>query len=334
MKSVVCLILIQFALIRPSEAAQASDFLREQFKSSDIIYFGEFHTVAEDKEFLRTTLEDLMMDGTVDGFAFEFTRANQQQVFEQFLRDVSATPGSEKESEYLKQLNWSYSNMFNVKEYDAVMRLMKRIWVSKSGKVTFCAIDASGTNADTTDNGPKFQVLSNLPQTVQEEIKKLSGKSLQEIAKDSYAYDREASIGANVAQCAARSKKLIAYVGMGHAIRTERIMSSDWRTAARYTELAATGKTVKSLLLAQGYYDPFDPQTKQLPWFSETCLAQNRVTDFAAYSSASIPSQFDPCLTASSPDGLTKVSFGQAFDFVVVGPKGTKIKPSAERQWR
>ncbi len=336
MKLFFCLIFIQIGLIQPSRASeQVEDFFREQFKTADVIYLGEFHTVAEHKELLAQLLKNLMLDGTVDGFAFEFTKATQQSVFEQFLNDQSATPGSEKEFEYFKQLNWKYQNMFNVQEYDAIMRLMKQIWIAKKGQVVFCAIDAQALNSDQEDAGPKYKALKALPQLIQDEIVKVEGKSIEQEAKDGSAYDREATMGVNIANCAARAKKIIAYVGLGHAIRTERLIPNiKWRTAATYTEIILPNKSVKSAFIAQGYYDPYDLSNQQLPMFSEQCLASKFASDFTAYQSASVPNGAAPCLIQSSPDGKNKISYAQMFDYVVLGPKGSKIKPTSTRQWR
>lgn len=335
LKQILCLMFLQLAVVQPSRAGQVEDFFREQFKHDDVIYLGEFHTVAEHKVLLGRLLQTLMMDDTVDAFAFEFSRSGSQPALDEYLRDSKATPGSEAETNYFKKLNWSYDNMFNVSEYDAIMRLMKQIWISKKGAVTFCAIDARGVNPDTQDDGPKYKVLKALPQAIQNELVKISGKSIELLARNDYAYERESTIGANVASCASRSKKTIAYVGLGHAVRTERIVAtSDWRTAARYTEVALRGKSVKSALIAQGYFDPYDPQTKSFPVFSEKCLSADLVTDFAGFAAGSTPREFDACLVVASPDGKGSVSYAKAFDYIVAGPKGSKIKPSSVRQWR
>lgn len=322
----LCLLFLQLAVIRPALAGQVEDFFREQFKLSDIIYVGEFHTVAQHKEILFSLLQTLMMDDTIDGFAFEFSRYDDQQTLNQYFRDTDATPGSPKELEYFKHLNRSYSNMFNVKDYDIVMRLMKQIWINKQGKVNFCAVDARSVNPDDSDNGEKYQALKKLPQVVQNEISQISGKTIQQAAKESPAFDREASIGVNVANCFRHTKKMIAYVGMGHAMRTERILPTSWRTAARFTELALPGKIVKSALLAQGYFDPNDLQTSRWPMFSEKCLSSG-LTQTVAYTSSSIPDALNVCVVSESPNGGQKISLAGAFDFVVFGPKGTKIAP-------
>lgn len=79
------------------------------------------------------------------------------------------------------------------------MWLMKQIWTPKKGKITFCAIDVSSVNADEKDEGPKYKAL---PQTVQDEIVKISGKSLEQLVKDRRAFDREAAMGVYIAQLA------------------------------------------------------------------------------------------------------------------------------------
>jgi len=275
-----------------------------------------------------------MMDGTVDAFAFEFSRDESQAFLDAYLRDADATPGSEKESDYFKKLNWSYSNMFNVKEYDSIMRLMKQIWNDKKGAVSFCAIDSRSVRPDTEADGPKYKMLKLLPQTIQDELVKITGKSIELLAKHQHVYERESTMGANVARCAARAKKTIAFVGFGHAIRMERLFPSEWRTAARYTEAAMGGKSVKSAFIAQGYFDPYDEEGKSIPIMSEKCGDANLIEDFVGFPASLVPREFDVCLVASMHNDKGSVSYSKAFDYVVVGPKGSKVKPNSPRQWR
>lgn len=335
LKQLVALLTIQVAFLHFASASQVTDFFRQEFKNVDVIYLGELHTVAEHKVLLADLLETLVRDGTIDVFAFEFTRANKQTVFEMYLGDTAATPGSEREFSYFKEMHWAYGDMFNVKEYDAIFRLMKRLAAEKQQKVAFCAIDAGYINEDTDANGPKFQQLSRLPVAIQSELRKITGMSIEQLGRNEWAYDRETAIGFNVAECAKRGKKTLAFVGFNHAIRTERIMPENgWRTSSRYTELALPGKTVKSALIAQGYFDPYDNSIRQFSMFDSQCLKLDVVRDFTAFRAESVADNFAPCLAIQSSENDPTVSLASTFDYIIAAPRGSKVKPNTGRQWR
>jgi len=277
---------------------------------------GEFHTVADHKEHLKTLLNGLIQTGVIQNFALEFTRAEKNDVLQQYLTDTSAIPNSTKEADYFGQLHRAYSSMFDNSHYDSILRQLRSLKLSGL-KFNVCAVDEPALDADTSDSGPKFQKLSAMPEAIRLMIERLSESPLEAIAKTDAAWDREARMGLNIAQCGNGLGKTLAFVGLIHALDLERTkLQIKWANAIQYTKKL---RSVSSLALWHAYLH----EQELLPIFKKSCIDRTKNRALQVVDNNKIDESLAPCFTIT--EGSYSFSYQYSFDGFVIGPAGIKI---------
>ena len=298
--------------------ADVSTYVLGKLKTADVLYLGELHSVAEHKAHLKNILSSLVSRGAVQNFAFEFSRADANGVLQEYLSDPAAVAHSELEKRYFSKLHRSYEDMFNNSIYDDVMRLLRELKLRYRDRFTACAIDESSLPPDSSADGEKLRKLQKLPTKVRLEIEHRAKTTLEAIATTEGAWDREATMGVNIANCGGGTGKTLAFVGTIHASNFGRIRKAEWANAIQYTAIAR-GRKAGSIGLWQSIVVP----SESLPFLKAECIEAQKDQTLQFVAKSQIRKNLDVCFDYS--DQEAKFSFRDLYDGFVIGPPGTRI---------
>lgn len=308
-------------------------FFKEAFKKYDIIALGENHKVADDKETLMGLLKYLAENDVIDSFAFEFINADAAPIFEKYIHDPAANPGTEIEADYFEKLQRIYT-LFDTQEYDDVVRYLRVISQHKP-TLKLCPIDYTNQYCEQCHFKSKLDALKSLPKNVQNRIGEMAKKSIEEVAKGDWNYDREALMATNVASCASTQKKTLVYVGLGHSMKSLAMGKGDWQTVAEYMTLLQPGKLTGSALMLPEQFDSTDKYSRSNPFGQPGLLKATRFNETVALYSNELPANIAQVLKVKDPsDPSSIMNLTKVWDIFVFGPTPSKSIQSSKYKWR
>lgn len=313
------------------------------FKSADIVFLGEYHSMRNHKQVFKTVLTPLVESGTIDTVAVEFVQFTDNDLLLEYLNDNAATNGSQKETQFFLKLSncnrkcGTYSRAggsgsFPIMDesYGAVLREMHRLYRSRNGKIKFC-----GINADQFYKNQFYEINSDVAglNLLSEPFKKLGsqifGRSLLPTDNE-YGWGsgslRELRLAAGLASCLAQSQKALVFTGGFHAMQFSKIKSSH-PAASAYSTVAdlmakTSGKRVASGTIASSSENNMNESADGL--YGRNFQRKYSSPSFQFKSVA----QLDPALIkASEEDGLP---FLKMYDYVIFGPRSSETEYTYE----
>ncbi len=307
----------------------SQSFLSE-FDNTDVVFYGEAHSSQQHLDPILSSLEEGIKSGKINTYATEYVPYDLNIDFQNFLNSPTAIPGSKEELNFLgkisERLMWPDSARNR-----AFYQSLRELKLKYKDKIKFCGIDFMPTREQEESEEFRLKAYTKLPKKLQDKVEQLSGKSMQELSKDTDEWYREAHMGNNISNCYdSKNRKGIVHVGAFHAHSLKsKYADNDWWTASKYFNLLSDRnlKTLYNLVT----YLPSDPEEIEGDKFSKAliqigCLRKNYAPEVIAQEV--LPSNIKEILTITFENDNQNnqtIELYKVWDTYILGPLNSEV---------
>lgn len=185
----------------------------ELFNKTNVVFLGEKHWVAEDKDLLAKILTENEKSHTFDTWATESVFADDQSQVDAYIRDGDPAFFTKM----ARKMGWFKSR--------PIRKIYRELHENKSVKV--CAIDVpedwvNGVKLNREERRELFKTrFLQLPKTVQAIMLRLFGDSQEKLFESDSTADREYLLAESILRCIKSGHKILVHTGQAHTASVE-----------------------------------------------------------------------------------------------------------------
>lgn len=301
------------------KAQTISSTLIHLFHQADVIYLGENHTTDLHRKFMPEILKTLVEAGVISAFATEAVFADQQDVFDRYLKDPRAEAGSPEELAYFLEIGreMSWLDSPDIREQFRTLRELK---LKHGSAFKICGVDVPTELDQTPERRAQMHSrLQALSPEAQQILQNLSGQSLEALVESGQLWDREVHMGKAAADCMEGQSRMLVQVGAFHAwsVQNSFERGQGWWAMTQWHNHWSS-EPVRLLTVVQG---TTHERTSSYFWDQAMRAAEAyfQSEDFVFIDSRNFPSELKKYFT------LSGAPFYPLADYWIFGPRAERV---------